>query len=62
MKAYCERKGLDVYGMIPLTFAVDFSEVNYTPKFDQILSVISTIDKNVHLLPSELSEKLVSTQ
>ncbi len=24
MKAYCEKKNLDVYKMIPLTFAVDF--------------------------------------
>ena len=30
MKAYCEKKNLDVYDMIPLTFAVDFQDHNYT--------------------------------
>lgn len=34
MKAYCERKQLDVYDMIPLTFAVDFSEINHQQRFD----------------------------
>ena len=28
MKAYCEKKNINVYDLIPLTFAVDFSELN----------------------------------
>ena len=34
MKNYCEKKNIDVYDMIPLTFAVDFSDLNYQIKFD----------------------------
>ena len=58
MKTYCERKQLDVYDMIPLTFAVDFSESNHQQKFDQILHIISMFEKHITLAPSELNTKL----
>ena len=60
MKNYCEKKNIDVYDMIPLTFAVDFSDLNYQIKFDQILQVISLFEKNITLSPLELSNKLQS--
>ena len=34
MKAYCEKKNIDLYDMLPLTFAVDFSDLNFQNKFD----------------------------
>ena len=49
MKAYCEKKNLDVYSMIPLTFAVDFREENYASRFENILQVISVFEKNINL-------------
>ena len=62
MKAYCEKKNLDVYDMIPLTFAVDFQDHNHSIKFDQILQIISIFERYISLSPSELSAKLQTTQ
>ena len=62
MKAYCEKKNLDVYDMIPLTFAVDFQDHNYDIKFDQILQVISLFEKYISLSPTELNKKLQFAQ
>ena len=55
MKAYCEKKSLDVYDMIPLTFAVDFSDHNHQIKFDQILQIVSLFERNISLDSQELS-------
>ena len=55
IKAYCEKKNLDVYDMIPLTFAVDFSDVNHQHQFDTILQIVSIFQKNIELNPQELS-------
>lgn len=58
LKTYCEKKNLDVYDMIPLTFDVDFSDLNFQIKFDQILQIISLFEKNITLSPTELSNRL----
>ena len=58
LKTYCEKKNLDVYDMIPLTFDVDFSDLNFQIKFDQILQIISLFEKNITLSPTELSIRL----
>lgn len=62
MKAYCEKKNLDVYDMIPLTFAVDFQDSYHLKNFEQILQVISTFEKNISLPPAELNQKLMAVQ
>jgi hypothetical protein len=55
MKAYCEKKNIDVFEMVPLTFAVDFREENQAEQFNKILQVISIFEKNISLTSSELN-------
>lgn len=62
MKSYCEKKNLDVYDMIPLTFAVDFSEHHHQRNFDQILQIISLFEKHINLSPTELNIKMQAAQ
>ena len=62
MKAYCEKKNVAVYSILPLTFAVDFQDPEHRPKFDQILQVISTVERNISMGPAELSAKLQAGQ
>ena len=55
MKAYCEKKNMNVFEMVPLTFAVDFREENQAEQFNRILHMISIFEKNISLTPTELN-------
>ena len=60
MKSYCERKQINVYDIIPLTFAVDFLSDNQVQKMDQIAQVIQFFEKNILLGVDELNQRLQS--
>ena len=47
IKSYCEKKQMNVYDIIPLTFTIDFLSDNQTQKMDQIAQVIQLFEKNI---------------
>ena len=46
---------MNVYDIIPLTFAVDFQEEGSMHKYDQIIQVLSFFEKNIQLSYTDLN-------
>ena len=58
IRAHCERIKINVYDIIPLTFAVDFQEESSVQRYDQIMQVLHLFEKNLQLSHTELNVKL----